>query len=230
MDSPSESPRSKIPGIPYRGRRKSPKQTRVTTSPEWIERGPLAPWMLRYAQWLLQQPEAELAIPNKGSRKRMGPTVTERVAKASLEAKRVIRARSITSLEQRPDFREYFDKCRGDVAFLLRETMKLSAHRAVEARDKALERASGRQEMPDGTVMYGEMDIRAVNDLTRWVPEVAFPKKEQGAEKAPTIILHLGGQSAAKLLGVANEPEIPDVEYEVIENQKLLTDGEDDNG
>jgi hypothetical protein len=227
MDSSKDPPRSKIPGIPYR-RRKSPKQRRLTTSPQWIAQGPLAPWMLRYAQWLIQQPEAELAIPNKGSRKRMGPRISERTAYASLTAKRKINKDYINTLEQRPDFREYFDKCRADVAFLTKELMKRSVHVAVEAREEALGRASGRVEMPDGSVRYGEMDIKAVNDLTRWVPEVAFPKKDLAAEKPPTIVLHLGDGASRKLLGTLGQEEPQDVEYEVIENQKLLTDGEED--
>jgi hypothetical protein len=227
MDSSKEPPRSKIPGVPYR-RRKSPKQRRVTTSPQWIAQGPLAPWMLRYAQWLIQQPEAELAIPNKGSRKRMGPRISERTAYASLTAKRRITKEYINVLEQRADFRDYFDKCRADVAFLTKELMKRSIHVAVEAREEALGRASGRIEMPDGTVQYGTMDIKAVNDLTRWVPEVAFPKKDATAEKPPTIVLHLGDGASRKLLGTLGQEEPQDVEYEVIENQKLLTDGEED--
>jgi hypothetical protein len=227
MDSSKEPPRSKIPGVPYR-RRKSPKQRRVTTSPQWIAQGPLAPWMLRYAQWLIQQPEAELAIPNKGSRKRMGPRISERTAYASLTAKRRITKEYINVLEQRADFRDYFDKCRADVAFLTKELMKRSIHVAVEAREVALERASGRILMPDGTTQYGTMDIKAVNDLTRWVPEVAFPKKDLAAEKPPTIVLHLGDGASRKLLGTLGQEEPQDVEYEVIENQKLLEAGDDD--
>jgi hypothetical protein len=227
MDSSKEPPRSKIPGVPYR-RRKSPKQRRVTTSPQWIAQGPLAPWMLRYAQWLIQQPEAELAIPNKGSRKRMGPRISERTAYASLTAKRRITKEYINVLEQRADFRDYFDKCRADVAFLTKELMKRSIHVAVEAREVALERASGRIQMPDGSTQYGAMDIKAVNDLTRWVPEVAFPKKDATAEKPPTIVLHLGDGASRKLLGTLGQEEPQDVEYEVIENQKLLEAGDDE--
>jgi hypothetical protein len=227
MDSSKEPPRSKIPGVPYR-RRKTPKQRRVTTSPQWIAQGPLAPWMLRYAQWLIQQPEAELAIANKGGRKRLGPRISERTAYASLTAKRKIGKEYINVLEQRADFREYFDKCRADVAFLTKELMKRSVHVAVEAREEALKRASGRVDMPDGSVAYIAMDVKSVNDLTRWVPEVAFPKKDATAEKPPTIVLHLGDGASRKLLGTLGQEEPQDVEYEVIENQKLLEAGDDD--
>jgi hypothetical protein len=146
-----------------------------------------------------------------------------------MDAKRKISSPLLTKLEQREDFRAHFTKLREDASFLAREAMRGKITKSVEARDAALDAASGRIEMPDGSVKYIVQDPKAVDALTRWVPELAFPKKTNEGEKPPTIVLHLGGQSAAKLLGVGpTDEDVPDVEYEVIENEKLLEAGDED--
>ena len=221
-----------IPGVPYEPR-KSPKnpRSRVTTSLGWIERGPLAPWMYRYAMWLAEHPDAVLSTPGFRGGQRGHPTVSERTAKASLEAKRRIRTRAITTLEQRPDFRAYFEKLRGDVAFLAREVARKRITKNLEARDAALDAAAGRIEMPDGTTRYIVADVKAVEQLTRPYLELAFPKKEREGEQKPTVVIHLGGKDAARALGLTAEgllSEASDVEYEVIPNEKRLESGEEE--
>jgi hypothetical protein len=222
----SETP-SRIPGIPLPHRKKA-KVRRVTTSIEWIERGPLAPWMYSYCLWLAQDPNAVLVKPDGHRLRRHGPTTQERTAKAGLLSKRKIPQRYIRALESREDFRAYFDKLRADHAFLAREHAKQKIVKNLEMRDLALDRATGRVEMPDGTVKHGEVDIKAVEQLTRPYVELAFPKKEPEGEKAPRVVIHLGGQALQQLMGAPQQVEATDVEFEVLENPKALESGEED--
>src|SRR5512145_248814 len=107
-----------IPGIPMPERKPPRKPRRVTTSIHWIEKGPLAPWMYAYAQWLAQDPDAVLVKPDGYRLRRNGPAVSERTAKAGWISKRKISSRYITAMESREDFRAYFQKLRDDHHFL----------------------------------------------------------------------------------------------------------------
>lgn len=201
---------------------------RKTTSKAWIERGPLAPWMLGYAQWLAQHPEATLSVARVGKERwyRPPPKAAERSAKANKLARRVIPMNWLTLLERRPDFVDYFEKLRADAQFLARELARQHIAKNLEVRDVALDRASGLIVMPDGTKSYGAMDYKAVETFTRPILEMAFPKKVDSAPQAPRVTINIGGASAetrallARVLETPDE-EISDVEFEVIETKQL---------
>ena len=197
----------------------------------WIEQGPLTPWMYAYAQWLVGE-NGELSA-EKGSYRARHPTGEVRSVKASSLAGRKVPRQHVARLEKRQDFRAYFQKLQQDAAFLAKELARQQIAANLEARAVALERASGRLKMPDGTVKYLEMDIGEVRQLTAPFVELAFPKKEQAAEQRQVIVLQIGGE-ARKLIeeAVAGAIEGPreaveGEDYEVIE-RKQLTDGEED--
>lgn len=202
---------------------------RVTTCRDWILRGVLAPWMMQYAQWLAQQPGAELSVP--GGRKRGHPTIAERQAVVNKMARRKIQIALVWMLEQRPDFASYFEKMRTDAVFLVKETLKQDLLLNVEARRVGLERASDLQideatgepvRDAQGRRVYGPMlDVKEVRQYTEFIPQVAFPKQAPREDAAPRIVIHLGSKDAKALIERAlGEPEIQDVEYEVIESEK----------
>jgi hypothetical protein len=217
-----------LPKRPGGQKRQGKRKPRVTTSREWIERGPLAPWMYAYAQWLAEHPEAVLRRPGGGQVKRGRPRTWERTAAASRFARRKIRTMAVGLLESREDFRAYFQRLRDDAQFLAREIARQKIAKNLEVRDVALDRAAGRVEMPDGTVTYGKMDVKAVEQFTRPYVELAFPKKLAEEEQKPRIVLHLGSGESKKLLGLAETDDIQDVSFEVIETPKLLEGGEED--
>jgi hypothetical protein len=223
-------------------KRKKRKKPRVTTSLTWIQRGPLAPWMYKYLQWLAQQPEAVLSRKlEPGQRAPLGrprPYTQERTAAASKFACRGITQRMIRELEQRKDAVEYFEKLRADVQFQAREAMKQDVMEGIEARREALQHARAREQpmrAPDGTVVVHPdtgkpvmetlpPDGKLIDTMTRWIPELAFPKKVDSAEQAPRVVIHLNSGDAKALLLGHTTPLLPsgepatDVDYEVIPN------------
>lgn len=223
---------------------------RVTTSKAWIQKGPIAPWMREYIQWLANHPSAVLSQPRpKGTPpvRRGPPTVSERTAAASKFARRKITTRMITDLEQRRDIVEYFDKLRADAQFLAREMMQRDLAENIEARREGLRQARGfvkaevehtDPETGEKTIEVKEMfsafavDHRAIKGYTDWVPEVAFPKKTDDKQAAPRITINIGpGNSETKaLLGkvLSEEEDIQDVEFEVIEPKQLEAGDEPD--
>lgn len=223
---------AEIPGIPAPKRRKQPRRRKVTTSKDWVERGALVPWMMAYAQWLSQQPAAQLSIKNGHPGHRRGPPgLSERTAKASLFSKAKIPTRVIRLLERREDFVEYFNRLRSDAQFQARELMQQDLAKNIEARRMALNVAL---DMVPDPARPGEMkpgpnaDPRMVESFTRWVTDVAFPKKVSEEGKATRITINIGSASEARgLIGkVVEGEEIQDVDYEVIET-RLLESGDD---
>lgn len=181
----------------------------------WIQRGPIAPWMEKYCIWLAQQPEAvlsralrpgERAIPYRGR-----PYTQERTAAASRMACRKIRKEMIQELERRPDFVEMFDKFRADASYLAKRLGVQQIVTNFEAREEGLELARAGK------------DVKAIETYTRPFVELAFPKKVDGAEQAPRVVIHLNSGDAKQLLLGQTQPllasggeEALDVEYEVI--------------
>lgn len=208
------------------------KKPRVTTSLTWIERAEsLAPWMTQYCLWLAQHPEAVLSkpMPEKDENGRRGwarprPYTSERTARASRFACRKISARLIQALERRKDFIALFEKCRADAQFMARQLGQQQIIQNFEAREIGLQAALGEK---DEKGKYKSVDHKSIEHYTRPFVELAFPKKVEGQEQAPRIVINIsGGGSLAPLLG-AGDDEIPDVDYEIIP-PKQLTDGEDD--
>jgi hypothetical protein len=218
-----------IPGIPMPEPRKRAKMARVTTSKRWIDMGPLVPWMHRYALWLAEHPDAWLTEKGGKGGYRGYPTRAQRTAKASAEAKRKISGPLCQRLEQRDDFRAYFQKLREDAAFKAKQVADRDIVFNLEARGAALRSVANKVTMPDGTERWVVDDPKIVEQMTRPYLELAYPKKGAETEKPPTIVLHLGSGDAKKLLGLTSEPEAVDVEYEIIENEKLLEAGDDDS-
>lgn len=221
---------------------------RVTTGKQWIQKGPIVPWMREYIQWLAQHPSAVLCRPRVEGEpplRRGPPTTAERTAKAGLCARRKITGRMLQDLEKRKDIIEYFEKLRSDAQFMAREMMQRDLAENIEARREGLRQARGyvkvereievndreKVKVVEEVFKPDAVDHRAIKGYTDWVPEVAFPKKTDQAPAAPRITINIGpGNPETKaLLGrvLGDEEEIPDVEYEVIE-PKQLTDGEDE--
>jgi len=183
----------------------------TTTSKDWIERGPLVPWMFKYVCWLAEQPEAELSAPRTSGkfRKRSRPYASERAAKATSLAHRRIPQQYITKLEQREDVIEYFNRLRTDAQFKARELVIATIQRNLDLRDKGLSMAEEAG------------DYRAIETFTKPFVDLALPKQQQPTEQKPRITINLiGNQDAQKLLGkvLADEPD--EVDFEVIETKK----------
>lgn len=200
----------------------------MTTSKRWIESGPLVPWMIRYAIWLVEN-GGTLTTPGE---RRMGPTTSQRTAFAGQEAKRKMHAGLIRSLELREDFRAEFEKLRVDAIYRARQVSDRDLVFAMEARGAALRSVANKQRMPDGSEKWVVGDPETVDKLTRPYVDVVYPKKANEAEKPPTVVIHLGGANAAKALGLTPQgllpAEVTDVEYEVVENPKQLGAGDDE--
>jgi hypothetical protein len=212
-----------LPVPPDEPPKKKKPPRRVTTSKTWVERGPLAPWMLRYATWLATHPDAELSRAKRPGEKavvRGRPYTSERTAAASLIAKRVIHKDLVQTLERREDFIRYYTKVREDAVFLARELGKQQIARSFEARAQGPEWAMEAK------------DHKSVDLYTRPMLDVAFPKKHEGEQAAPRITINLvgSGSDAKALLGKVLAPaeEVQDVEWEPIETEKLLESGEEE--
>jgi hypothetical protein len=190
----------------------------------------LAPWMLHYAQWLVGHPTAELAKPaGQGARTNYKPTTADRVTMATKFAHRLVDADRLLLLERREEFRAYFEKVRSDVDFHTKELAKQQVAENFEAREAGLRAASGRKVDPvTGEVSYDVKDIKALEHYTRVFVERGIGKKvEHDKDRTPRIVINLiGASEERKKLWL--EDTIDEVEYEVIENDKLLTDGDDD--
>lgn len=211
---------------------KKRKKPRVTTSLHWIERAEsLAPWMVKYALWLAQHPEAVLSRarkPGEGQWARPRPYTTERLAHANRFACRKLAPKMIQALERRPDFIALFEKCRSDAQFMARQLGQQQIIQNFEAREAGLKAALGPK---DESGEYKAVDHKSVEHYTRPFVDLAFPKKVDGVEQAPKIVINITGGSSHPLLvgGNPEEDDIPDVEYEVIPDQKQLTEGENDD-
>jgi hypothetical protein len=192
----------------------------------WMQMGPLSPWMMSYCQWLVGYPGAELS--KKGVYRSRLPSGLERQAKMEALTHRSIRPEYVAHFEKRADVAEYFDKLRADAAFHARELAKDQVAANLEARAVALERASGRVVMPDGTVKYAEMNLSEVRQLTAPYLDLAFPKVEKGGEKAPRIVIQIGSPEAMKQIKAALEEDVVDGEFEVEELPKQLPAGEEE--
>jgi hypothetical protein len=79
-----------------------------------------------------------------------------------------------------------------------------------------------------GEVTYEVKDIKALEHYTRVFVERGIGKKvEHDKDRSPRIVINLiGASEERKKLWL--EDTIDEVEFEVIENDKLLTDGDDD--
>lgn len=206
---------------PKKSYRPRDKRPRITTSAEWIERGPMVPWMHKYVCWLAEQPDAMLAVhEGEGNRRRGRPYGAERAVKCSIFAGRRIAPQHLTKLEHREDVVAYFNKLRSDAQFKAREMALQTITRNLEAREKGLSKAL--DEAHSGEAM----DAALVERYTRPVIDFALPKiKEQSEEqRAPRITINLiGNQDAQKLLGQVLSGEVDDepLEYEAIEVKEL---------
>jgi hypothetical protein len=184
--------------------------------------------MAKYCQWLASIPGAELSGSEEEYRSRT-PKSIEREAMVGKLTNRTIPRQYIRLLEQRPDVRAYFDKIRADAAFHARELAKDQVAANLEARAEALKRASGRIEMPDGTVQYAEMNLSEVRQLTAPYLDLAFPKVEKGGERAPRIVIQIGSPEAMKQIKAVIEEDVVDGEFEVEELPKQLPAGEEED-
>jgi hypothetical protein len=201
---------------------------RKKTSKRWIETGPLCAWMRLYGQWLAGQPGAELT-GSKGDYRSRYPTSDVRAARASFFATRPVQVELVRMLEKRKDFREYFEKVRDDVDFHTKELARQQVAENFEAREAGLRKASGRKvDEKTGEITYDVQDAKAVEHYTRVFVERGIGKKvDHEKNSAPRIVINLiGASEERKKLWL--EDTIDEVEFEVIENPKLLTDGDDD--
>ncbi len=219
---------AEIPGIPFKPRKKPKRKRNTSTTIHWVARAdsPLVPWMYAYAHWLAEQPAAELSRKNAPNGYRRGPPTTfQRTARASLLSKAKINVSIIQALEQRQDFIAYFEKLRSDVQFRARELMQAELANNVNARKMALNVALDLVPDPDrpGEMKPGpNADPKTVESFTRWVTDVAFPKKAASEERAPKIVINIGAGEALGLIGKAlEEDEITDVDFEVVETKML---------
>lgn len=207
---------------PKKPRKPPDRRPRITTSNEWIQRGPLVPWMHKYICWLAEQPEAMLSLRgSEGNRKRGRPYVSERAIKCTMFAGRRILRQYVTALEQREDVVEYFNRLRSDAQFKARELAIQTITRNLEAREAGLAKALDEEHKGEG------MDPALVERFTRPVIDWALPKVRDAAEqpKAPVITINLlGNLDAQKLLGrVLAETDADDLplDYEIIETKEL---------
>ncbi len=224
---------AEIPGVPFKPRKKPKRKRNTSTTLHWVARpgSQLVPWMYAYGRWLAEQPSAELSRKDAPNGYRRGPpTTSQRTNQASMIAKARINQDIIRALEQRPDFIAYFEKLRSDAQFQAKELMQAELAKNVRARAIALDIALDM--VPDparpGEMMPGpNADPKTVESFTRWVTDVAFPKKVADTQAAPRIVINIGAGDAKGLIGKAlEEDEIADVEFEVVET-KMLEAGDD---
>jgi hypothetical protein len=170
-----------------------------------------------YAQWLTGQ-GGELS-GSKGEYRGRYPVATERARVASELAGRPVQVQLVALLEKRADFREYYGRLQGDPQFLAKELAGQRVTKNFEARDKALEGALVKE------------DFRAVETITRPYIEHGMPKKVESDRSPARVVINLIGASEEQkklVLSALTEEEPEAIDYEIIENQKLLTDGDDD--
>ena len=187
-------------------------------SKRWVSSGPLPRWMRLYALWLTGK-GGELSGTREDYRGRY-PTGLERAKQASELSGRPVQARLVAVFEKRKDLREYFELLQGDSAFLAKELVRQRITKNFEARDQGLDMA------------LQASDHKSIEHYTRVFVEHGMPKKADGEKQQTRVTINLIGASEERknlwLKGVT-EPEEPDeIEYEIVENPKQLTDGEDD--
>lgn len=197
----------------------------------WVEKGPLAPWMVAYAKWLAGEPGAELSEGREVGYRGRYPTGDERARRCTEFSGRLVHRQFIPLVERRPDFKEYFGKLRSDTQFHAKELARDTIALNFRARQKGLEKALGKKVGEDGTVTYDDnaVDHREIERYTRPFLDHAFPKKEEHAPAVQKFTINLFGASEdqKRLLLKAVTPEEPDeIEYEIIPNEK--TEAEDD--
>lgn len=225
---------AEIPGLPPYKKRKPAKRKRVTTTPEYVAKGPLVPWMHRYLHWLAAEPSACLTGQGKS-----GVTLSQKTAQASLVSKRRISTNMIRQFELRPDVLEYFTKLRSDVQFMAKEMLQQDIATSIEARREGLHQARGYVKVekqvevrPGETVTTVQevfsplaVDHRAIKGYTDYVVDVAFPKKAPEDGKQASVVIHIGDKTAARLIDNAlaqarlPSPEVLDVEVEELPPQ-----------
>lgn len=171
----------------------------------WIQRvTPLLPWMRQYALWLVHTTDAELTrLPGHGYRKRY-PSNEDRVAEATRLAGRRIFPEWVRLLEQRADFRTYFERLRTRPRFRARQLAQLELVANIEARREALAEA----------LRAG--DIKAIEALTRWAIELALRPTRSRRKRLPPIVISRGQPAKRR-----SEPEPSadsDVEVELLES------------
>jgi hypothetical protein len=189
----------------------------------------MAPWMRLYVQWLVSQPGAELT-KGAGSYRSRYPTAVERAARASFFAKRPVQDDLVRLLERRKDIRDYFDKVGSDVDYHTKELAKQEVAENFEIRRAGLHKAAGRVEK-DGVVSYDVVDLKAIEHYTRPFVERGIGKKVDHDAPVAKYTINLFGVPAEQkrllLSGVTEPEELDEVEYEVIESEKI-TEGDDD--
>jgi hypothetical protein len=178
----------------------------------WIAHCPLPWWARRYAIWLAQHPHAELTrAPGNGYRWRY-PVNAERVAEASQLAGRRIFPYWVRILEQRRDFHRYFERLQSNPSFLAREILHPEIPKGLQARQGALVWAMRKVE--DGTAT--RRDYRTIEQLTRWVLELAYRPPKPRRQPSP-IVIHLAQQPRSESDNTRTPEEPLDVEAEEIE-------------
>lgn len=184
----------------------------------WVESGPLAPWMVRYCQWLATYPGAELTGGKDDYRSRY-PTGEERAAAASKFSGRMVQRQLISLLEKRSDVREYFAKLLADATFHAKERAKTDLGRNLDLREKGLDMAMEAK------------DHRAIETYTRPYVEAGIGKKVDHGEQAQRVVINLIGmpQEQKKLLlsGVTEPEELDEIEWEVVEREKKAEEDDD---
>jgi hypothetical protein len=188
--------------------------------------------MFLYARWLAAIPGAELSKPaGNGPRGSYKPSNAERVAAATKFAHRRVDHERVTLLERRGEFRDYHAKLLADAAFHAKELANQDIVENFEIRRAGLRKAAGRKVREDGSVVYEVEDAKAIEHYTRPFLELAFPKKKDGDAPVAKYTINLFGVPAEHkrllLSGVTEPEELDEVEYEVIESEKI-TEGDDD--
>jgi len=159
--------------------------------------------MRQYALWLTHAPDAELTRPPGHGYRRRYPLNADRVAEASRLAGRRIFPEWVRLLEQRGDFRTYFEELRTRPRYRARQLAQFELVANIEARREALAHAR----------RIG--DARAIEQLTRWIVELALRPPRSRAKARPAIVISLG--APAKTLPDP-EPSECDIEVELIES------------
>lgn len=192
-----------------------------------IERGPLAPWMKLYLCWLAQIPTGVLTRPRVGKERIMRgpPTVIERCVQASRFACTRMHGSHIRALELRPDAIEYFAKVQGDHQYRAREIAARAITLNLEAREAGLKKALDLT--PDGKP-GANLDHKAVEQYTRPYLDYALPKREEKEVTRTRITINLtGGLDAKQIMGKVLEQEEEGLDYEILDNPKLLESGDE---
>jgi hypothetical protein len=183
----------------------------------WVEGGPLPRWMRLYALWLTGR-GGELSGTKEEYRGRF-PTSDERSGRATELAGRPVLPQLVALLEKRKDFKEYFELLQADSTFLAKELVRQRIPKNFEARDRGLDLALRAE------------DHKSIEHYTRVFVEHGMPKKVEGEQQATRYTINLFGATPEQkkmLLSGITEPEEPDeVEFEVIESEKI-DNGEDD--